>query len=197
MTLANEAVVDRPVCSNLGWTEERVRRLKALHEAGLTCSQIACELGGVSRNAVIGKIHRLGMVPSVVSGRMRTRAAIAARRPATPNSHAKLKLPRIERQKREEGAAARARRETQCAELRARFECVEIVDLPPDESAVAVPFLKLSATTCRWPLGDPRDLAAIRFCGAEPYQDYPYCSRHCVVAYRAPPRLPYIPGAKA
>ncbi len=69
---------------DLSWTDERIDQLKAMWEKGMTASQIADELGGVSRNAVIGKAHRLGLQsrPSPVKANEAPRKKAAARKPA-------------------------------------------------------------------------------------------------------------------
>jgi len=68
----------------LSWTDERIDQLKAMWEKGMTASQIADELGGVSRNAVIGKAHRLGLQsrPSPVKANEAPRKKAPARKPA-------------------------------------------------------------------------------------------------------------------
>ncbi|SHM25855.1 GcrA cell cycle regulator [Sphingobium sp. YR657] len=70
----------------MSWTDERIDQLKAMWEKGLTASQIADELGGVSRNAVIGKAHRLGLQsrPSPVKANEAPKKAAPARKPAAP-----------------------------------------------------------------------------------------------------------------
>jgi len=70
----------------LSWTDERIDQLKAMWEKGLTASQIAEELGGVSRNAVIGKAHRLGLQsrPSPVKANEAPKKAAPVRKPAAP-----------------------------------------------------------------------------------------------------------------
>ena len=70
----------------MSWTDERIDQLKAMWEKGLTASQIADELGGVSRNAVIGKAHRLGLQsrPSPVKANEAPKKAAPARKPVAP-----------------------------------------------------------------------------------------------------------------
>lgn len=70
----------------MAWTDERIDQLKSMWEKGMTASQIADELGGVSRNAVIGKAHRLGLQsrPSPVKAGENVRKAVAPKRPAPP-----------------------------------------------------------------------------------------------------------------
>src|SRR5256885_15297496 len=72
----------------MSWTDERIDRLKELWSQGITASQIAEALGGVSRNAVIGKAHRLGLQsrPSPVKPNEPTAAAVAVAAPVEPES---------------------------------------------------------------------------------------------------------------
>ena len=81
-------------------------------------------------------------------------------------------------------------REANAGKRRFHFAAIEIVDLPPEESAVAVPFFGLTNKNCHWPLGDPRDMDAMRFCGADKFDEKPYCLRHCRMAYIEPPKRP-------
>ena len=62
----------------MGWTDERVELLKKLWADGLSASQIAAELGGITRNAVIGKVHRLGLTAAAQGALLRSHAAHAA-----------------------------------------------------------------------------------------------------------------------
>ncbi|QOV94686.1 GcrA family cell cycle regulator [Novosphingobium sp. ES2-1] len=85
----------------MSWTEERIEKLTKMWEGGSTASQIADELGGVSRNAVIGKAHRLGLKarPSPVKANDKTDASVSpaapkAAKPATPAPEPKVAAPR-------------------------------------------------------------------------------------------------------
>ena len=141
------------------WTEERVDQLRNCINAGLSCSQIACEIG-VSRNAVIGKIHRLGLAPG--------------RPVATPRE-------------RLAGREAHAWRQrfTQRRILRALF-----AHAPPRtdvasalvEGAARCSLLELKQGKCRWPLSDPGE-ADFGFCGDEALRSMPYCAAHSRLAY--------------
>jgi GcrA cell cycle regulator len=146
------------------WTEEIVTELKALNAKGLSLTDIGLQLG-FTRGAVGGKLHRMGLTE--------------ARPPsARRGKHVRLRI------ENENTPAARSKREAGAAALREQFTAIEIVDLPPDESEVAVPLFKLRPHSCRWPLGDPRDLNAMRFCGADHRDGKPYCERHCRIAYQ-------------
>ncbi|MCS0503089.1 GcrA family cell cycle regulator [Ancylobacter mangrovi] len=156
----------------MNWTDERVELLKKLWSEGLSASQIAAELGGVTRNAVIGKVHRLGL-----SGRAKPMSAPAPRprkpRPVTtsnvssrPVIHGNTAL----------ATAARVAVEPEPEEM-------------PDPVANVVPMaerctiLDLTEFTCRWPVGDPgKD--DFFYCGSRTKIGLPYCAFHARIAYQ-------------
>jgi GcrA cell cycle regulator len=152
----------------LTWTDDRVEQLKKLWEAGLSASQIAAELGNVTRNAVIGKVHRLGL-----SGRAKSPSSAAPRqRKARPAQH----MMRVSRPlSRGNTALAHA------------FE----VEMEPDPIAYdnVVPMsqrlslLELNEATCHWPIGDPSS-SEFFFCGGKALQSLPYCAHHSRIAYQ-------------
>ncbi len=161
----------------MSWTDARVTQLKVLIADGLSASQIAGELGGVTRNAVIGKAGRLGLQ---LLGAPRGGGARpgAGRKPSLFGRATRVRIstPRQERQ--------HVAREKAAANRRAIFAVEDVTELPEEDTSAAVGFLQLGANTCRWPIGDPQSLDTIRFCGAEPFTERPYCLRHCRMAYR-------------
>jgi GcrA cell cycle regulator len=152
----------------MSWTDERVETLKKLWTDGLSASQIAAELGGITRNAVIGKVHRLGM-----SGRAKSPSSAAPRpRKASPHSQ----MLRVSRPSmRGNTALARA------YELEAEAE-PELIDnvIPLGQRRT---LLELTEETCRWPIGDPGS-ADFFFCGGQSITSLPYCAYHSRVAYQ-------------
>jgi GcrA cell cycle regulator len=148
----------------MGWTDERVELLKKLWADGLSASQIAAELGGITRNAVIGKVHRLGL-----SGRAKSPSSSAPRpRKARSSGH----MIRVQRpQVRGNNALAYD------YEVEAEPEMLEI----PMEQRKTL--LQLSEKTCHWPVGDP-STPDFFFCGGESANDQPYCTFHCRVAFQ-------------
>jgi len=142
--------------SQMGWTDERVELLKKLWLDGLSASQIAKQLGGVTRNAVIGKVHRLGL-----SGRA------APSQPARPA----FKAPRAPRPV---AAPAPRRVEAQAQPAPAP------VYYPEEPGSATV--LTLGAHMCKWPIGDP-STDNFTFCGRRA-GDGPYCTEHARVAYQ-------------
>ena len=158
------------------WTEERVELLKRLWSEGLSASQIAAELGGVTRNAVIGKVHRLGL-----SGRAKAPASTAPRqrkpRVAGPT------FARPSAQPATRGANALA------TEVSPFLEMEVEVEPTPDLADNVIPMgqrcsiLQLSEATCHWPIGDPGS-AEFFFCGGKTATGLPYCGYHARIAYQ-------------
>lgn len=148
----------------MNWTDERVELLKKLWAEGLSASQIAAELGGITRNAVIGKVHRLSL-----SGRAKPAGGPRPRRPRAPRA------PRAPRPATIGNTALKLER----APLPRRLPVLEDVVVPiPLKKSI----LELNEHTCRWPLGDPTE-EAFSFCGHEPRESGPYCEYHSRVAY--------------
>lgn len=156
------------------WTDERVEQLKKLWSDGLSASQIAAQLGGITRNAVIGKVHRLGL-----SGRTKTLTT------APRNSRPKM---------RPGGGLARPSIQPLVFGANALKRDVAPEGAPERAPAVAIPFpapspegrvtiLQLSERTCRWPEGDPAT-SDFKFCGAQTASGLPYCPYHCAIAYQ-------------
>jgi GcrA cell cycle regulator len=198
----------------MSWTEERIERLKSMWAEGATASQIADELGGVSRNAVIGKAHRLGLEqrPSPVKAveekdkaqaAKPARAAAAKPAPSEPEPAASGKAP--------QAAAASAvpgpdRPQPSAAEMQYRSigpggfirqgpgdQQAPIPPAPPRRLVPAKPspevadktgLLDLNDRICKWPLGHPGE-PDFHFCGEPANPGFPYCVAHCGVAYQA------------
>lgn len=160
------------------WTEERVELLKRLWSEGLSASQIAAELGGVTRNAVIGKVHRLGL-----SGRAKAPASAAPRqrkpRPAVAASYARPAASRPVTR----GANALATEALPYLDHEMEAEAEpELVDnvIPMGQRCT---ILQLSDATCHWPIGDPGS-AEFFFCGGKSATGLPYCTYHARIAYQ-------------
>jgi len=144
----------------MGWTDERVELLKKLWQDGLSASQIAKQLGGVTRNAVIGKVHRLGLSGRAAPSKPQ-RTVFKAPRPARPAA-----APALPRRIAEAAASA--------APAPVRY-----VDETPGTATV----LTLGAHMCKWPIGDP-SLDNFTFCGRRSEEHGPYCHEHASVAYQ-------------
>jgi GcrA cell cycle regulator len=154
-----------------GWSDDRVELLTKLWGEGLSASQIAAALGGgVTRNAVIGKVHRLGL-----SGRAKPGAAAAARA-AKPRSvvpaPAQIEVGRVPPRGPEQL--------TRAPLVAAQSWDGEQAEIPESQR---VSIMELRDTTCRWPLGDPSK-ADFAFCGGRAVTGLPYCGHHCRIAYQ-------------
>ncbi|WP_297323546.1 GcrA family cell cycle regulator, partial [uncultured Bartonella sp.] len=174
------------------WTDERVELLKKLWSDGLSASQIAAQLGGVSRNAVIGKVHRLKLsgrgkttkttprtkkqpetvVNNVTSG-VRTNRSATTQPMAASSEVSQTKPSSI-------GAAA----------LKIDFieDAVSEVNEQPSKDVVVpmsrhLSLLQLSENTCKWPVGDPLS-EDFYFCGADAGESGPYCAFHAKLAFQ-------------
>lgn len=146
------------------WTDKAVEDLKTLWARGLSASQIAGQLGAVSRNAVIGKAHRLGL-----AGRARPeRQAVAAKHQHRTRHRSKAKAPPMNK------------REKSLADL------LTAEPLPPKEvtDIARKTFAELESTDCRWPVGEPGE-PGFGFCGCKASAGLPYCQDHARRAYSA------------
>jgi GcrA cell cycle regulator len=160
----------------MSWTDERIELLKKLWDQGLSASQIADQLAmGVTRNAVIGKAHRLGLKsrPSPV----KTEASAPAKAAKEAAATAAPAAP----------SAAPAPAAPKKAKVPAKPQRVTLLDL--------------SDKICKWPIGHPGD-EDFHFCGKPVNPGTPYCAEHCAQAYQAQlprrdrrPPLP-LPGAR-
>ena len=150
----------------MSWNDERVELLSKLWLEGRSASQIAAELGlGVTRNAVIGKVHRLGL-----SGRVKM--------PAQPLAN---RLRARSAAKPEDGAALPPEPTLKPIE--------PALPMAPRTAEVVIPFstrvtiMDLRDTMCRWPLGDPTS-ADFRYCGHRSGPLGPYCDEHAQLAFQ-------------
>ncbi len=162
----------------MSWTDERIELLKKLWSDGLSASQIAGELGSVTRNAVIGKVHRLGL-----SGRAKTTAVqqprvrkAAPTRPTASSSPSRSSMNSFMR-----GSTALKAEEIIVA------EGMTMPSIIPEDVVVAmsrrVSIMELKEGVCRWPLGDPLAPDFV-YCGSDCSIGTPYCGFHSNVAYQ-------------
>ncbi|MDF1608762.1 GcrA family cell cycle regulator [Hoeflea sp. YIM 152468] len=167
----------------MSWTDERVERLTKLWADGLSASQIAAQLGGVSRNAVIGKVHRLNLPGRAKSGgqaSVRTKRTTAAPRAPTYANRAATQATRtINRTSGGAGAALKQDLNVVAAE--------ELDTRPVDDVVVPISrrltLAELSERTCKWPIGDPLQ-EGFHFCGNDSGEASPYCGYHAKLAFQ-------------
>jgi GcrA cell cycle regulator len=142
------------------WTAERIALLKSRFEAGLSCREIAADIG-VTRNAVIGKLARLNLTRENSGGE---------RRPP--------------RKKAAKGQGLRTTPRHQYEMLQALYaEPQPVADDEPTQSEHRCSLLELSEERCRWPISSP-GAEDFCFCGTMPLEGLPYCARHTRLAYR-------------
>ena len=176
----------------MSWTDERVELLKKMWGEGQSASQIAKELGGVTRNAVIGKVHRLGL-----SNRATSSTNTESKAKAAPKSEAKQKAaPKTAE------PAAKAEPAPAPKPLPPRKQIIPAGQpLPPQPSANEISpealakvsaiekkakrltLMELTERTCKWPVGDPAT-DDFWFCGLPVQQGKPYCEAHVGVAFQ-------------
>ena len=182
----------------MSWTDERVELLKKMWGEGQSASQIAKELGGVTRNAVIGKVHRLGL-----SNRSTTTATpkTEAKAKTAPKPEAKPAAPKERAQPKLAPAPAAAEvKPTNVTPLRRQIVPAG-QPLPPQPSAneispealarvsevekkaKKISLLDLTEKTCKWPVGDPAT-DDFWFCGLPSQAGKPYCEAHVGVAFQ-------------
>jgi len=160
----------------MNWTDERVEALRKLWAEGLSASQIAAQLGGVSRNAVIGKVHRLKL-----SSRGRATAAPARqKKPSQPASAKPQPRPSAPQRPVSHSVGANA--------LQTQFDAQPVRHVVrPVDNVVPISqrlqLVQLNERTCKWPNGDP--LADdFHFCGNESLDNGPYCRFHARIAFQ-------------
>ena len=141
------------------WTIERIELLKSRFEAGLSCREIAGDLG-ISRNAVIGKLARLNLTREK-TGEAERPARKAAAKGSRPRS-----VPRLQYQT-----------------LQALYAGPPGAGDQPIPDGQRCSLLELSEQRCRWPISTP-GTEDFCFCGNTPAEGLPYCTGHARLAYR-------------
>jgi GcrA cell cycle regulator len=152
------------------WTDDRIATLKHYWTDGLSASQIAQKLGEVTRNAVIGKVHRLGLAGRGNSSRRGTSRRASTSRP-TQRTPARRYRQR----------SARPVSKKQLPPVLDRSPILPELG-PPPCTPVTVP--RLTPFVCRWPEGDPKS-SDFHFCGRiKTKEAIPYCDHHAAIAFR-------------
>jgi len=148
----------------MAWTDERVELLKTLWSEGLSAAQIANKMGGVTRNAVIGKVHRLGL-----SGRAT---------PAKPQRGCGPSMERVE-----EEVQVKPQRQ----EIKSVIPDVESIAPVVLDSGDKTTVATIKNSMCKWPIGDPAK-DDFHFCGQPALTGKSYCTYHARMAFQPPQR---------
>ncbi len=139
----------------MSWTNEKVEKLKELWSKGLTASQIAEKLGDTTRNAVIGKAHRLNLEARAPSKQLHTNRSKdnkqVVKRTAAPMSR------------------------------KAKFQSILLDKNFEPENPKSLE--ELTEETCKWPIGHPNE-EKFYFCGRKPEGEFPYCKLHVLYAFQ-------------
>lgn len=157
----------------MSWTDERVELLKKLWSEGLSASQIAGRIGNVTRNAVIGKVHRLGLSGRATTTRMKSHRARSRITQAPAKRPQKPRFAQV-------GNPA----------LRALYQ-PDAEPFVPSHEELVIPLNErktiqtLTECNCRWPIGDPQH-ADFHFCGKNRVAGLPYCEFHARRAFQPP-----------
>ncbi|QRZ12339.1 GcrA cell cycle regulator [Paracoccus methylovorus] len=189
----------------MSWTDERVETLKRMWAEGQSASQIAKELGGVTRNAVIGKVHRLGLSNRSEEGAEAAPEPVAKPAAAAPAPEPKPAPEPAPAPKPKPAVAAAPEPTPEPAPQVATFNRRPIVPagqpLPPQPSANEISpealasvrevekrarkltLMELTERTCKWPIGDPAT-DKFWFCGLPSVPGKPYCEAHVGVAFQ-------------
>ena len=139
----------------MSWTAEREEKLKTLWKKGHTASQIASILGDKTRNAIIGKAHRLNLESRTTSKKIK---------------------PKVNR---ENNAPSEVK--TQKLGRKARFKALLLdKNFEPENPKK---FEELTDETCKWPIGHPYE-KNFYFCGRKPMEKFPYCKLHVLYAFQ-------------
>lgn len=182
----------------MSWTDERVEKLKELWTEGMSASQIAKVLGGVTRNAVIGKVHRLGLsnrgpgngeeakpadpAPKSKPAAKAAPAAEPAEAAPAPEPQAAAPVPAPAARRTapviRDATQPRAPGAPTPEEEAARATLAEI-----EKIAKRIDLLDLTERTCKWPIGDPTE-DDFAFCGLDAVPGKPYCQYHVAVAFQ-------------
>ena len=187
----------------MSWTDERVETLRRMWGEGASASTIAKELGGVTRNAVIGKVHRLGLsnrtegeapaAPAAPEPKVETKTAAPVPEPAPPAV--------VEEDEDDDEPRTMAAVPHGATVTPIRKPLLAGQPLPPqpsaneispealarvnavEKTAKKISLMELTERTCKWPIGDPAT-PKFWFCGLPVQQGKPYCEAHVSVAFQ-------------
>lgn len=169
----------------MAWTEQQIQTLKKMWGNGYSASDIARSLGsGVTRNAVIGKAHRLKLSAGAVSSVRQMPEALSKTAGVVMTSIKKISSKK--RAKLQDfSSTAPAQVTRQRSEALAALLARDPIKTPIDrlKRVEGIPVTRAGEHHCRWPIGDPRS-PDFRFCGCDTHEGLPYCLHHARIAYQ-------------
>lgn len=192
----------------MAWTDERVETLKRMWGDGSSASQIAKELGGVTRNAVIGKVHRLGLSNRNLDEGKETAPEAAPVRAEAPKAETSVpdapeapEAPPVVEEDDDDEPRTMAAVPPGTGITSLRKPLMAGQPLPPqpsaneisaealakvnavEKTAKKISLMELTERTCKWPIGDPAT-PKFWFCGLQVQAGKPYCEAHVTVAFQ-------------
>ena len=186
----------------MAWTDQMVEDLRVMWKQGMTTAEIGKKLG-VSKNSIVGKVHRLGLSgrPSPIKKKEKPEAAEVTAAPKEKNNRGEKETAKKTTERENDKpqvsktAAPAADKKAEKLETEKQEpvknapkeepEVKECFKSDLEKSAKAVSLMELDNHTCRWPLGDPKD-ENFRFCGKKVRIGQTYCEEHAAVAYVKP-----------
>ena len=187
----------------MAWSDERVAILKKMWLEGSSASEIAKELGNITRNAVIGKVHRLGMsnrdTNNLKSGSSTSNAKKSVRRGRPPKVNKEEKKRGRPHKLKDPGdfpgtldvkekSTASSAKEMRLDESKTKVgsdlseETLQNI-LKVEMKSKKISLMELTERTCKWPIGDPAT-DTFWFCGHESEPGKPYCKTHISIAFQ-------------
>ena len=172
--------------NSMNWTDERVEQLRKLWADGLSASQIAAQMGGVTRNAVIGKVHRLKLSSrgKSTSSQPRVKKVTSSSQPRQSST------PRSSSGGSGRGGSGGGTHSIGATALKSEYrtnaisaQVLEFVPALVAPESKRLMLVELSERTCKWPIGDPMSIE-FNFCGHESGDSGPYCQFHAKLAYQ-------------
>jgi len=162
----------------MSWTDERVATLTKMWKDGRSAAEIAKELGGVTRNAVIGKANRLGLSGRTTTSTAKKKKAEPKKTGKAATTKQKKAAPKKKQDKKKPKASAAQQKIITEAIKQAAAEADQVL-------AEGIGLLDLTEKLCKWPIGDPQE-NDFHFCGQGSLPNLPYCEEHAALAYQTP-----------
>ncbi len=176
----------------MAWTDEMIEQLKKMWDEGLTTGEIGRRLN-VSKNSIVGKVHRLGLSgrPSPIkkknpdapqAPKQKAEKPIPAKAPLTKEPKQEKKVQPVQTTKL---APVKTPDIISEKEVEEKFVPIIREEKAPSKAGQNVSLVELDNHTCRWPIGDPKD-ENFHFCGNKVRVGQTYCDEHAAIAYVKP-----------